>query len=353
MRLLRRLLPRGAGLVLCAALPILGAGGPADAKPKFTAFDPPGTSDTYAEGINSADTITGHFFNQVMPVRGSDGYVRTSDGTITVFTAQPVTNTWPTCINDDGSIGGYWLDNTGTYEGFVRAPDGTVKIVDPPQDIGGGAYVYGINDKGRLTGYYVADGLPHGFVRSAGGTYTTFDAPGGTSGTYAYAINAKGTIAGFYAGSTFVNHGFVRAANGTITPFDAAGDTVGTFAIAISAKGSVTGYYVDGNNVPHGFVRVSNGGLTPFDAAGGTGGTVALAINAKGSITGYYIDGNGVAHGFVRARNGTIKSFDDPNAGSVSNEHQGTFATGINANGAIAGYYVDSSGLAHGFLRSL
>src|ERR1051325_588379 len=53
-----------------------------------------------------------------------------------------------------------------------------------------------------------------------------------------------------------------------------------------------------------------------IDAPGaGTGraeGTWATAINAAGIIAGYYVDSSGACHGFVRNSDGTYSSFDTP-----------------------------------------
>src|SRR5216684_1364384 len=46
-----------------------------------------------------------------------------------------------------------------------------------------------------------------------------------------------------------------------------------------------------------------------------------------------------------------IITIDAPGAGTVHGE--GTWATAINAGGVIAGYYVDSSGACHGFIRNV
>jgi hypothetical protein len=54
-------------------------------------------------------------------------------------------------------------------------------------------------------------------------------------------------------------------------------------------------------------------------------------------------------YGFVRgAENGAINRFSAPGAGTGGG--QGTYAYSINDAGVIAGYYVDASGVHHGFL---
>ncbi len=94
--------------------------------------------------------------------------------------------------------------------------------------------------------------------------------------------------------------------------------------------------------------------FTTFDVPGaGTGalqGTVGVSINTAGTIAGVYIATGNVAHGFVRAADGTITPFDAPGAGTGNK--QGTFPLSINTAGTIAGYYADSSNRYHGFIRT-
>jgi len=56
--------------------------------------------------------------------------------------------------------------------------------------------------------------------------------------------------------------------------------------------------------VNHGYVRTSKGEITKFDVPGagaGAGqGTVPQSNNPAGAITGFYIDASGVFHGFLR-----------------------------------------------------
>jgi hypothetical protein len=55
------------------------------------------------------------------------------------------------------------------------------------------------------------------------GTFITIDAPGAYQGTYASAISAAGDITGYYQDINGVVHGFVRSAHGRMTTFDAPG----------------------------------------------------------------------------------------------------------------------------------
>ena len=112
-----------------------------------------------------------------------------------------------------------------------------------------------------------------------------------------------------------INDGFVRSAGGTITTFDLLGAGTaafqGTSPSTVNALGAIVGITFDASNVSHGFVPAAGGGFTTFDVpatashgvpGAGTGafqGTFPIGNNLEGQMTGYYIDSNGVYHGFV------------------------------------------------------
>ena len=94
--------------------------------------------------------------------------------------------------------------------------------------------------------------------------------------------------------------------------------------------------------------------ITTFDAPGagiGAGqGTLSQGISDLGITYGYYIDGSGVAHGFLRFPCGGFTTFDAPGAGTAAG--QGTFAFSLNPEIALAGYYIDGNGVLHGYVRN-
>jgi len=108
--------------------------------------------------------------------------------------------------------------------------------------------------------------------------------------------------------------------------------------------------------------EISSSNFTAFNAPGsGSGvlqGTLGISINAAGDIAGSYLDSHYVAHGFVRDANGTIATFDAPGAGTTSSikgslaSLQGTIPIAINAAGTIVGTYLDAHSCYHGFLRA-
>ena len=68
----------------------------------------------------------------------------------------------------------------------------------------------GINDSGKIVGYYypafdpLQTNLANGFLYS-NGVYTTIDDPLGTGGTYPKGINNSGQVVGYYIGANGLN----------------------------------------------------------------------------------------------------------------------------------------------------
>ena len=90
--------------------------------------------------------------------------------------------------------------------------------------------------------------------------------------------------------------------------------------------------------------------IDPPGAGTGAGqGTFPQNITDSGLVFGYYVDSNGVAHGFLRSREGNYTKFDVSGAGSGAG--QGTFPYSINPAVTITGQYIDSSNVIHGFIR--
>ena len=77
------------------------------------------------------------------------------------------------------------------------------------------------------------------------------------------------------------------------------------------------------------------------------------SINLGGATTGQYIDASNNAHGFERFPDGQFANFDAPDAAPSSRMTFGFFGTRPstnNAEGEVAGWYIDAGGLNHGFL---
>ena len=203
-----------------------------------------------------------------------------------------------------------------------------------------------------------------GFPASARAQHSpiiTFDVPASNgNGTTPTAINFIGVIVGDYNDANAVSHGFLRWPNGTFTTFDSPGagtvpfDGNGTFPMSINFLGVVAGYYNDSNFVSHGFIRTPDGKITTFDVPGADInpadqlGSIVSGINALGVVAGYYYDSSAVAHGFLRNPNGKFTSFDAPGSSA-----SGTFVVGqINVEVAVAGFYTNSAPSFRAYIRN-
>jgi probable HAF family extracellular repeat protein len=319
------------------------------------------------------------FLVLVMVGQASAQRIITFDAPGADTTPNDFNGTFPTSINIEGVVAGYYVDSTNVYHGFLRSPDGKFISLDAPgadttAQSFSGTVANGINDLGEVTGYYIdVSGLLHGFLRSTTGKFTSFDVPGAAGFSNPVAINLEGAVVGYYEDANSQFHAFLRKPNGTIVSFDGpnACETgtpsgcYGSAAFNINIFGTVAASYGDdsGNFVNTGLIRSSNGKLTTYQVPGaGTGayqGTgcpgCVLGLNASGAIAGIYTDTNNVFHGFLRSPEGEFTTFDAPGAGTASSQGTGCpsdCAVGLNDFGEITGNYIDASFTYHGFFRS-
>lgn len=220
---------------------------------------------------------------------------------------------------------------------------GFVPITPPEGSIGGGAI--GINDQGEVTGAYdtaATQGI--GFVGTIDGDYETFTVQGAP--TFPRGLNNQGKIVGFFVGSTFINE-FERDKDGTITPITKDGVDMLGIVQGINASGEFVGDYVgEPGAVP------LRGGFEGKDAAFVADVTLPFpavrvaprGINSKGDIVGWFIaDAASGPQGFL-IKDGvtTVLNYPDPNTA--------TFIQGINNKGEMSGQWDDAAGNSHGFV---
>lgn len=314
---------------------------------------------------------------------------------VTTFDAtETSTNTYPTAINLSGTVAGYYIDATG-FHGFQRSPNGSITTFNPPADstLSGTATLFGLNSSGEVAGTYInastflqtgylrdasgnfTDIIPpgstlvsvngindagviagtwvdsskpaktHGFVRSATGTYTSFDVTGDSGGIDVASINNSGTIAGFYYDSSSHSHGFVRSASGTITTFSAPSPYINLIVYAMNDAGQIIGEYNNGQTQTATYVGYLRQGTTLTSIEANPDQTFPEAINSSGTITGYDCVAFNNCNGFVRNTAGTITPLNVTNASNTQPD-------GVNALGTIAGIWLDQSFARHGFIAS-
>jgi probable HAF family extracellular repeat protein len=190
----------------------------------------------------------------------------------------------------------------GRYKSF-EASDPTVTLAP-----------FGINNRGRISGEYLAPDRESGFLRDRRGRITKIDFPG-AAGTQIDKINDRGQIIGNYSRVVpFLpgegSRGFVLH-RGKVTRIDVPGARL-TAPHGINDRGHVVGQYNFAEGADHGFLW-KRGRITTFDVPGATS-TAPLAINNRGDVVGSYADSGGTLHGFL-LRDGAYTSFDAPGGG--------------------------------------
>jgi hypothetical protein len=199
-----------------------------------------------------------------------------------------------------------------------------------------------INERGDIVGIFLDSlGVSRGFVRFSNGSFSApIVDPNDTVGfTEGRGINNRGTVVGDYATSDANNHGFFLS-GGTFTEYDIPG-ALSTDVFGINDAADFTGTFSNDDVTQQAFVSVG-GTVTSFSVPTATA-TLAYQINnSKQLVVGYYIDGSGILHGYFRDANGALHFPIDP-SGSVQ-----TILFGDNNRNWVVGRYADASGVTHG-----
>ena len=169
----------------------------------FRNVEVPGAVETYAFGVNDAGQIVGDYIDPT----GGHGFVRSSDGVDSVFTAidfPGATNTGAAGINATGDIVGAWYDGASNH-GYLFHSDAFTTIDFP---LATSTVPWGINDTGEIAGHYSdAGGNTHGFIYSAG-AFSTVEVAGARD-TYLTRIQNGGPITGYYIDAQNEPHGLI------------------------------------------------------------------------------------------------------------------------------------------------
>ena len=246
-------------------------------------------------------------------------------------------------LNDFGDVGGdYHMGSLPPHAMVYR--HGHFESLDPQGVFGDNlSVVGGLNDWGAIVGGYADDAaIQHGFLL-IGDHFEVVDFPGHLN-TNAVGINLFGAMIGVYWDADVAYHGVLRR-YGHDTPIEVPGARE-TYPTSINSNGEIVGYWDVDPTELHSFYRSRNGRITPIAdvPSSAPNGTLALSLNDFGQIAGYYVDTNGVFHGFV-VSNGRYDILDVP--GSLA-----TLATVINNFGQVAGEYYDAAGNRRGFLAT-
>jgi len=177
-------------------------------------------------------------------------------------------------------------------------------------------------------------------------TFQVFDVPGAFR-TVPTAINDLGVVTGRSkaAGASF--EGFIRDRNGGLTAFTATPDSAYTLPSGINDLGVLVGTFADPAGLQHGFVRRPSGEITrvDFNFSGLVDSSLG-SLNNRGDLVGGYDlgDTNTVIGVLIEGGKTTVLP-DAPGAVPMQ-----TFAYTINDSRVIAGTFVGTDGLDHGYL---
>lgn len=261
--------------------------------------------------------------------------------TFTTFVVNGATETFPAAIDATNDVAGTWYDSQQVPHGFLRTADGTITTFDPTGSTQ--THVYAMNDALTIVGSFSDSNGTHGFIRTADGTITIYDAPGSVGYTEIRGINDNNVYGGDYSASDGNGYGFVVSAKGKFKSFGVTGQRY-TVVSALNSRGATAGYDT-GDGSTDLFMRTSGGTITTFDIPGGNN-PFAAAINKKGSIAGtsYENYDSNTGQGYLRLSDGTISTFQ-----VVSGYETDGYA--LNVHNMVCGNYYDSSGDYHGYIR--
>jgi hypothetical protein len=245
-----------------------------------------------------------------------------------------------------GAFGGAFL--VLCLAGIPAARAGSYNFVTVDYGQGYETLLYGINNNGFLTGLAIDPntGLSTG-VMFNGGAGTLVVAPGAID-TEFYQSNNAGQIAVSYFGSDGIYHAAVfTSSNSSWSNLPDVPGYAENLAGGINNHGLVLGDPFINSSFIGGVGWTWNGSSYSFFSAPGSDptmlGTATYSINDAGQSVGYFQDSSGVTHGYLKTgSNFTI--LDAPGANGT------TSAQGINNQGYVTGYFVDASGNDEGYL---
>ena len=275
----------------------LAANTTASSRYTFVTIDAPGTSETFAYGVNNTRGVSGYYLDEA---GNYDGFLWQKSGLQTVDYSGAA-NTELGDANDWGLV----IGNHGTATTMHAATYSVGSIWTTLPDISGQPLNFGdgINDLGVGTGaacegdsnVAVYNCLGWTWDRTAYSFFTVPEADAANGGTFPNGINNRGQVVGYFEDASGASHGFLKNGDSFITidvPLAS-----NTYAFDINDQDDVAGFYVDQDGNYDGFVQSSDGKFTTVNVPGADA-TVIFGNNDRGDLAGYFEDSSGV-HGFV------------------------------------------------------
>jgi uncharacterized membrane protein len=285
-------------LVLCFTLAMtLALTAPQLRAQTYTTIDVPGAAETDANDLNTKGVIVGFDCMTDLCANGATAQAWVQiNGTFKFLKPPGSTQSFAYGINDANTVVGWYYDSASVQHGFSFSKGKYTKIDPPGSTL---TNVWSINSAGTMVGTFVdSAGVQHGFM-DAGGTFTNIDVPGNQLLSEATGLNNKGQIVGIYLtnASTAVEHGFTLN-NGTYKTVDFPGSSL-TGADRINDSGEIVGLWgTSGLNPPFMGWQKVGGTFTAVNFPSSTE-TRCRGVNNAGIIVGRYTDAAGLIHGMM------------------------------------------------------
>ena len=227
-------------------------------------------------------------------------------------------------------------------------------ILDHPNSRSLNMRLMDVNNNGELIGYYTdSQNKIVNFFYSEG-VYTSLDHLNGQPSKFiAAGFNKLGRVVGTLIPANNILQGFV-ASNGSYISITNNNTTSDSIVLSdINDVGQVVGYFRNSDGLIQS-LRFDDQSfvVTPLEnlnALSGLG-TYATGINNNAHISGFFKDAQSVFHGFIYDGE-SYNTLDHPNAASLGSPN-GTYVNGINDYDQVVGYYIDAGGTSHGFMFS-
>lgn len=201
----------------------------------FLTFDVAGSGGTSPESINSSGEIVGSY-EDPPEVMNNDrmyssrsgavhGFVRDAEGRITRLdmpraTHGPMEGTYPQSVDDSGVVVGSY---DRTHGGFIRDAHGAYMTFSVPD-----SSIHPAGSKGgeEITACHLGvKGAIQGLARKENGVTSASGTaglgPGRYRGTVCASVTDGEALVGYFEDENRANHGFIRSAHGALTTFDA------------------------------------------------------------------------------------------------------------------------------------
>jgi probable HAF family extracellular repeat protein len=329
-------------LLLCAGVVSSLLLSAAQAQIKYTLTELEGLRSqyTYPIAINSGGEVVGtYLWNN----GSSHSFIYRGGALHDLGTLSGYTN-YVTAVNNYGQVTGYFNNGSGSTLGYLRASDGSVTL------IGGSGFdnvaPAAINDSGVIIGNYGTGNNARGFIYE-NGRIAALGSFAGRPLTTAIAINNRSQILAFYqlvdadnTNRTIIYH------EGNMQDIGSLPGSRGTFGYFINDHAVILGGYLSSFGGIGNFIY-SAGQFQDLGVESGVNNQSYYGINNTGQIVGSNIGTTG--RNFAIITTGTqeqdLNSLIDPTAGVYL-----SVATGINVSGQICAGGTNASGTQVAFV---